>query len=123
VIVTGQWPAEPSAVPQARRFALDVLAELLPDRAALLELMVSELVTNCVVHARSPFTLRLEASPHEVRVEVSDRAAGSVRPKRPTPHDLHGRGLQIVQKLADSWGVRPSDRGGKTVWFAMNLGV
>ena len=57
-----------------------------------------------------------------VRVEVSDAAAGYPAPQEPVADAPHGRGLHIVQTLADAWGVEMQrDRTGKTVWFSMRL--
>lgn len=93
----------------ARRFARDVLtghaasADLL-DRA---ELVISELVTNAVVHARSPVWLSVTATGDAVHIEVEDTGDGRVARRR--PGDLRGLnagyGLWLVDSLADSWGV------------------
>jgi anti-sigma regulatory factor (Ser/Thr protein kinase) len=93
----------------ARRFAREVLAghgagaEIL-DRA---ELLISELVTNAVVHAGSPVWLSVTAAGGAVHIEVEDNGGGQVARRR--PGDLRGcnagYGLWLVDSLADSWGV------------------
>jgi two-component sensor histidine kinase len=78
-------------------------------------LVISELVTNAVVHGRPPIQLRLRRSGTHVVIEVHDAASFLPRRLRPTPDDEHGRGLQLVALLADRWGTRPT-RDGKSVW-------
>jgi serine phosphatase RsbU (regulator of sigma subunit)/DNA-binding response OmpR family regulator/two-component sensor histidine kinase len=90
------------------------------DTVAEVVLMVSELVTNSLVHGRPPFDLRVRRAAMEVVVEVQDRAPYRPRRRRPTETDEHGRGLQIVASLADGWGSRASGSG-KCVWFTRSL--
>lgn len=118
-----RWPADPASVPEARLHAVQTLTDVIPDRLDELELMVSELVTNAIVHAQTAFTVRIITSEHAVLVEVSDQTPGTVRAHSADPHEPHGRGLHIVQTLADRWGVRDTRSStGKTVWFALNDG-
>lgn len=112
-------PAEPMTAGQARRAvrrALEVAgATHLGDVA---ELVVSELVTNAVVHAGTMVSLRITAEPSAIRVEVED---GSVRlPVRRTWTDTAGtgRGLRIVEEHADRWDTYRT-RDGKVVWFEL----
>jgi anti-sigma regulatory factor (Ser/Thr protein kinase) len=84
-------------------------------------LLVSELATNAVVHARTPFRVTVKMRSDLVRVEVSDQAAGDL----PVPSDVApdvegGRGLLFVDWLADRWGYSAT-AGGKTVWFELAL--
>lgn len=80
-----------------------------------LVLITSELVTNALRHARAPFELRLRRVEGEFVVEVSDGA--SLRPQRRVAagDDESGRGLTIVEAIADRWGTR-STADGKIVW-------
>lgn len=83
-------------------------------------LLVSELVTNAVLHALSAATVRLDLGPAVVRVEVQDgesRQPGVVD-ARATAES--GRGLQMVQQLADRYGWTRLRRG-KLVWFELDL--
>jgi anti-sigma regulatory factor (Ser/Thr protein kinase) len=111
-----------SAVAEARRFVL-AAAERTGDidiPRNTLRLLVSELATNCVVHARTPFTIRVLCSGEDLLVELTDAAEGQVQLGLPWPTDLSGRGVFLVEQLAKEWGVRPlSGRPGKTVWFAV----
>ena len=83
-------------------------------------LLVSELVTNAVVHGRSDVALRLWRTGSGVRVEIADRHPGAVLPRRPDPEALGGRGLYLVETLAQDWGVRPA-KPGKAVWFELEV--
>lgn len=116
------YPPVPASVPAARRFAASLLGQL---DAGLLDstlLMVSELVTNAVRHARSEFVLNVTMDEHIVRIEVTDTGGGEPRAGRPGPYSPHGRGLMIVDALATEWGVQ-HDGMAKTVWFALDLSL
>jgi anti-sigma regulatory factor (Ser/Thr protein kinase) len=76
----------------------------------LVQLLTSELVTNAAVHARSPLELVLDHRAAAVRVEVYDRDTT-------IPTDAEkGRGLVLVDALADRWGANGTTTG-KVVWF------
>ena len=105
------------AAAAARRYAASVLRSWRCD--ALVdptELLVSELVVNAVLHARSPVTLRLALDPASLHVEVVDASASVPEVQEVDPDRVTGRGLLIVDALASSWGVRPHGTG-KVVWF------
>ena len=95
------------------RGALDGYAPALLDDIML---MVSELVTNSMVHAATQITLVLQADEGVIRVEVIDRSRSVPALLKVGPVAASGRGLQVVDELADSWGVLPNPNG-KTVWF------
>jgi len=83
-------------------------------------LLTSELVTNAVRHGRGPIGLRIGRRHPETVIEVRDRGRGEVRRSRgPVADTGTGRGLAIVELLADRWGVAPVAEG-KTVWFALS---
>jgi anti-sigma regulatory factor (Ser/Thr protein kinase) len=80
-------------------------------------LVVSELVTNAVVHARTPLEVRVLVAGDRVRIEVHDQTAGQPRRRSPTTHATGGRGLRMVEALCHAWGVETdADGAGKTVW-------
>lgn len=110
---------QPSSVAAARRFATEALQGLPADVLQSVELMVSELATNCVRHTDSGFDLAIRVGADEVRVEATDRAAGTPAMRSPQPTDAHGRGLLIVDMLAHDWGVEQQSDVGKTVWFTV----
>ncbi|MEU9103667.1 ATP-binding protein [Streptomyces xanthophaeus] len=92
------------------------------DTVATAELVLSELVTNAVRHARAPqgrdIGVRLARYDGVVRVEVADAGpAVKLTPQVVADHDERGRGLAVVAALADRWGCCPRRHGiGKAVW-------
>ena len=112
-------PGAPSA---ARRFVAGLLADVPSEISDEIAIMVSELATNCVRHTVTDFTVSVEKTPSEVRIEVTDTGGGTPEPRSPEMSEPSGRGLRIVQELSDSFGVRalPSPPG-KTVWFVVRL--
>ena len=90
------------------------------DDAALL---VTELVANVVDHVGGEECLTLELTSSEGRLRIAVRDGSSVRP---VVHELsrdrpRGRGLLMVQEIADRWGSE-DDQGGKRVWFELGPG-
>ena len=87
-------------------------------------LLVSELVTNAMLHAQTEAEVEVECHDHTVRVAVSDGVPAGIDPE--SGHQSHtvgapsGRGLRIVDALAHRWGVSVHEAG-KTVWFELNL--
>ncbi|MEU3653141.1 ATP-binding protein [Streptomyces sp. NPDC014735] len=114
------------AVPAARHHAASVLTAWrlggLVDETALI---VSELSTNVVTHAKGTgdyFELALRRRSSTLVLEVSDSYQWRMPELRaPSLDDLSGRGLVIVDALAAKWGVRPRDPG-KTVWAHLAIG-
>lgn len=110
--------ADMASAGHARRFVDEVLnrwrCEAVLDDVKLL---VSELVTNAVVHAGSEVQVAVRLLGDAVRIEVVDRSPGtSLRPSQPTEDAESGRGLLLVETMASSWGVEPLEHG-KAVWF------
>ena len=111
--------ADPEGLAEARAMVRHGLeAWSTGDIAEEIELIADELVTNALVHTDGGALLGLEllpGSPRRVRVEAQDRS--SEWPQRRTPglSATSGRGLLMVEKLADSWGVEPRGSG-KAVW-------
>lgn len=83
------------------------------------ELLVSELVTNAVVHTATPARLRLVYN-HALRLEVSDMSTGMPQRQDAALSDPHGRGLELIHLFSDRWDWHP-DEIGKTVWCEMDL--
>jgi anti-sigma regulatory factor (Ser/Thr protein kinase) len=104
-----------------RRFTVDALAGWglgrLTDDALI---VVSELVTNVVEHARTTATVRLSSYADGVRIEVEDGSPHPPVVQYPGPDRADGHGLSIVEDLAAEWGwaTRP---GGKVVWVDLQL--
>jgi anti-sigma regulatory factor (Ser/Thr protein kinase) len=84
--------------------------------------VVSELVTNAVLHGRRPIELELSADESTVRIEVfdGDRDHQGVARRPVGVDDHHGRGLHVVDALARRWGVDAHARG-KVVWAELAL--
>ncbi|MFI8425925.1 ATP-binding protein [Streptomyces sp. NPDC085479] len=111
---------DPAEVGRARRWARKRLAGSgIGDDEPLAEtlvLLISELVTNAVVHTGCPAVLRmLFAAEGGVRVEVADRSDRPPRPRHAAGEDTNGRGLELVDGLADRWGWQP-EGAGKRIW-------
>ena len=106
------------SVPAARRFVRDQMID--SDTVADLDtasLLVTEIVTNAILHAMAPMTLRVEVSADVVRIEVRDGSQLPPRVHAFAPTAATGRGLRLLESLAVRWGVRPEPGGGKVVWF------
>jgi anti-sigma regulatory factor (Ser/Thr protein kinase) len=100
----------------------ELLADIAPEVADVVSLMVSELATNCVLYVDSDFTVAVAREGRAVRIDVRDEGDGVVTLRDPKPTDPNGRGLRIVQKLSDEWGVQEDvDHHGKSVWFTIRL--
>jgi serine/threonine-protein kinase RsbW len=113
----------PQAVGLARQATHDALAAW---RMAGLEetavLLVSELVTNAVRHARtggSALVLRLETGGTWLRIEVHDADPRWPQPRTPDKFDGSGFGFVLIEALADKWGVREATIG-KAVWVELD---
>jgi PAS domain S-box-containing protein len=112
-----RFPAEPLGVRQGRRFVRDCLVGLDDDLVDTVELLACELMTNCLLHAQTPFEVRLWGNASRVHVRVSDGALGRTPVTRAhSLEDTSGRGLQLVEELAAYYGVDRDCRS-KTVWF------
>jgi anti-sigma regulatory factor (Ser/Thr protein kinase) len=109
---------EPRSAGAARRFVMRCLGPLDVEMEGTLELLTSELVTNAVLHARTPLLLGVAQSGARIIVCVGDR--NLLRPEQqPYSEDRSdGRGIVILQALAERWGIT-TQPGGKVVWFTM----
>jgi anti-sigma regulatory factor (Ser/Thr protein kinase) len=107
----------PSSPALARRFVRErAAAWSLPEPVGeQLALVGSELVTNAVLHARTPLTVALELQTDRVRISVSDQSSAPVAQRHYHPDALTGRGLGVVAAVSRSWGVEPA-RDGKVIW-------
>lgn|GEM_PF-1001886 len=125
------FPCDPRAPGIARLTLRAVLAAHglagLADRA---ELLTSELATNSVRHTKGPASVRLQWLCPVLRVSVWDMSPDLPRqgdPVLPSPQADGGRGLPILEVLADRWGgcamgEGPYGPGGKTIWFELMFG-
>jgi anti-sigma regulatory factor (Ser/Thr protein kinase) len=116
------FPAQAGSAKAARDSIQQALAGVDPTVVESVVLMVSELTTNAILHARTEFTLEIETSADELRVTVSDAGPGDPALKTPARETTTGRGLQIVERLADQWGIADGSPG-KAVWFVVRTGT
>ncbi|MDE3085671.1 MAG: ATP-binding protein, partial [Acidobacteriota bacterium] len=109
------------SVGRARQFVASCLGRWgLGALASDSSLVVSELVSNAVVHARTPIELRVRSIEGGIRVEVRDGAVHGFGPSREDQElPEHGLGLRVVARVASRWGVDPMPDG-KVVWAAMS---
>lgn len=115
-------PPETRSAGVARRFVAAALETWgCTELADTVLLLVSEVVTNAILYARSESELVLRFSGGVLRVEVADESAQMPTKKRYADDAATGRGLVLVENLADSWGTEAAD-GGKTVWFEIAVG-
>lgn len=117
------WPPEPVSVSPSRHFLRETLTLLslqaVGDDAAV---VLSELATNAVVHARTDFTVSLSPSGRQaLRLGVTD---GSTQmPRQATNRDATGgRGLELLDVLSAEWGAMLNGVEGKTVWAVHSPG-
>lgn len=113
--------ADLTAVPEVRHALRELLSHWRErESAAVAELLMSELVTNALVHTEHGAVVKATVADSRLRVEVRDFIDAPPTPNAPTEDDgTHGRGLVLVEGLADAWGVR-SQGLGKMVWFELN---
>lgn len=83
------------------------------------QLLTSEVVTNSLLHARSPIQLTVEQTKSGVRVAVTDASIVTPAIRMRSQSATTGRGLLLLSRLADEWDTELSD-GGKTVWFTLS---
>ncbi|HEY3773963.1 MAG TPA: ATP-binding protein [Solirubrobacteraceae bacterium] len=113
--ISRELPRSPAAASAARQL-VNAHATMLDVRQREdATLLVSELVTNAVVHGIGVIVLRIDLESDGLRVEVSDDGNVALAPS-PTPGAHGGWGLRIVDELADDWGVL---KGSTRVWFRL----
>lgn len=109
VAAARQWSAR-----RTQRAGLDTMSETVA-------LLVSEMVTNVVLHARTSCELSLRTCGPKVRVEVRDgNPALPEESKLADPLASSGRGMQLIRALSDACGADTLPDGGKVVWFQMS---
>jgi anti-sigma regulatory factor (Ser/Thr protein kinase) len=85
-------------------------------------MLVSELVTNALVHARTAIDVDLSKAAGMIRIAVTDESRDLPRLESPIELSAHGRGLPLVAAQADDWGVHETPSG-KTVWFSLQAPI
>lgn len=113
-------PAAARSVTEARRFVVAALRswgrDEFTDTAALL---TSEVVTNAVLHARTPLELVVVQLSDGISIEVTDGSPIAPRPRQPMEEETNGRGLALLDELAATWHVT-QHAAGKTLRFTLD---
>lgn len=109
------------SVGDARHFVQRVLLQWgAEDCDTEASLLITELATNSVIHAKSAFDVKMTLDERGLRISVSDRSPRLPLPKTYSMRATTGRGLRLVAAYADAWGVEPH-RKGKTVWCTLRF--
>ncbi|MFJ3836349.1 SpoIIE family protein phosphatase [Streptomyces sp. NPDC054904] len=116
--------AEPGRIAGARRQIQEFLHDWAdPDQVDSAVLMVSEMVTNVLVHTDGDALLVAEAAgdpgTRRLRVEVADGSDELPHKRQPGEMASSGRGVLLMEMLADVWGVDPRGEG-KSIWFELH---
>lgn len=117
--VERRLPPQPSSVGEARHLVRDLLVAA--ERDDLIEsaaLLVSEVVTNALLHAGTPVDVRATLDEDGLRVEVGDGSPHLPVRRRYATTAGTGRGMMMIEHLVDEWGVSRHQHG-KTVWFRL----
>lgn len=126
-VLTTSLPRDRSAPRLARRWISEQLNPmgLKPEEHDAILLLVSELVSNVVMHTASDPVVTLQVDQSQVLVGVEDTSDILARIREPTPQAERpgGWGLRIVDQLADAWGSSVEPDGHKVVWFAVEVSV
>jgi anti-sigma regulatory factor (Ser/Thr protein kinase) len=107
---------ESASVPRARRFVAEELSDLSAETVDVARLLVSEVVTNAVLHAGTEVVLTLDRDDSTVQVQIKDTNPSFPVMRSHSPEAGTGRGLHVLDRLATRWGTSPV-HGGKVVWF------
>jgi anti-sigma regulatory factor (Ser/Thr protein kinase) len=119
--VETQLPSSVSSPQLARAFLRSTLETWSLDGFGdVTELLATELVANVVTHVGAPMTLRIQRNQSTMRVEIEDSSTDFPVVRHPEAAEEHGRGVLLVERLANAWGVEPR-ADGKTVWFEIDV--
>jgi anti-sigma regulatory factor (Ser/Thr protein kinase) len=113
------FPPNSDAPREARAFVAQTLNQVgATERADDIRWVVSELATDAVLHAHTPFTVSVEVFDREVDIAVCEQSPSAAEPGQPTGEDETGRGLFLVSTLADKWSSEKLPTG-KRVWVQL----
>ena len=120
--VVATFPAEPVSAREARRFLQEFLAGRgRSDLADAGELVLSEVVSNAVLHARTSIDVRLSLpGSGDLRVEVTDGSPYLPVQRERAAQATTGRGMELIAAYAQDCGVEVHGTEGKTVWFVLS---
>lgn len=117
---TATFSADPMSVTDARLLVERTIRGCPPSVVADALLLTSELVSNVVLHAATPFELEVQQRDGLVRVVVRDGSTAPPLVHEPAPDETGGRGLLLVHSLASRWGYETT-KNGKAVWFELEV--
>jgi anti-sigma regulatory factor (Ser/Thr protein kinase) len=113
-------PATDEAPRDARALLSAQLGESLTvEQGQVAELLISELVTNALRHTESAVILIDVWTQGRIRVSVTDQSPRIPQRQSPGPDQPEGRGLMIVDELAENWGIDLVPGDGKRIWFEL----
>ncbi|HEX2384386.1 MAG TPA: ATP-binding protein [Acidimicrobiales bacterium] len=112
-------PPEPGSAGAARRFVTDALRARDID-LELVSLLVSELVSNAILHAHTPLEVAVRIRGTHIRITVADESPVIPAMKQYAQDSVTGRGLTMVDSAAERWGIDEM-ADGKAVWFEIPL--
>ncbi|MFC4947559.1 SpoIIE family protein phosphatase [Pseudonocardia sp. GCM10023141] len=128
-------PPDARSARSARRMVQDALADLGPDAgpaavdpdvADTAVLLASELAENAVLHAGTEFEVELTVDTEGLTIAVTDHGSGPLEMHLAQPRRrygraaTHGRGLELMQRLATRWGTRHESDGRHVTWFTLS---
>ena len=114
-------PPEPRSATRARQLTREQLATACPEEAVeVAALLVTELVSNAILHARTDIVLIVDVGPGRVVLRVRDGSDIAPVARGYGPEAATGRGIALVEQLASEWGVDRSDHG-KEVWCRIDF--
>jgi anti-sigma regulatory factor (Ser/Thr protein kinase) len=115
--------AEPISAALAREFVCQhLVAHHLVHLVEDVRLVVSELATNAVAHARTEFVVTLASANGSVLLAIQDGSPSPPVRSAPDVMDMSGRGLMIVELVSQAWGTRTDAHGFKSVWASFPSG-
>jgi anti-sigma regulatory factor (Ser/Thr protein kinase) len=118
-VAVATFPAALQSVPAARRFVRSALEDLANgDVVEVAVLLTSEVVTNAVVHTNSAVEVTLRRSAGALQVAVRGQSPSLPVLSPPVGLQEGGRGLLLVNEMADVWGAERTGEG-KIVWFQL----
>ena len=112
-------PPDTQSPSRARRLVESALASDPTEVVEVVTLLVSEAVTNAVLHAGTEVRVRIGHDGQSVRVEVADASPALPVVRHTSGAAATGRGMLLIDQLADNWGQHTS-ADGKVVWFELS---
>ena len=110
----------PESVRISRELVRRTLHSIDADLVEVAAILTDEMVANAVKHGRPPISLSIESDNDGIVISVADCGPGFPVARTVSHTDENGRGLMIIDILADEWGVVPLYRG-KQVWFRLHV--